>query len=262
MRAEERLDYILQATKDSGFASITEIAAELGVSKETVRRDIRILCGQNKLRSTRGGAVPIKMQLRRDASYMMRKHANEQAKHHIGKKAAGLISDGDVVFITPGVSTEAVAEAVLGVSNVTFVTSSLPIAAILVEKCSRREFSGHVIIIGGEIDISNRYILSAASLENMDRFHYDIAFFSCTAISSNEVYASFLDEGCADEHLLRHTDKAILIAESDKFGKNSVYRFAAISDFSHIITDTLHRIPDYILEQIEAADVEFLTADT
>lgn len=260
MRREDRLEYIMNVTWENGYMSISDIAAQLNSSQETVRRDIRILCEQNKLRKTRGGAYPVKMQIRRDANYMMRKRKNEQAKYAIGREAARLICNDDVVILTPGVSTEAIAEAVIGVNNVTFITSSIPIASILVDKCSRREISGHVIIIGGEIDINNRYVMGAASLENLDRFHYSLAFLSCTAISFSEVYACYLDEGYADEHILRHTDKAVLVAESEKFGKSSIYKFANITDFSHVITDDGSRIPEYILDQINGSDTKLVIA--
>ncbi len=257
----DRLTYILHSAMDTGYVSISDMSKQLGVSEATIRRDIHILCNQNKLKKIRGGAYPVKTQIRQEVNYMIRKRKNEQIKYCIGREAAHMIRDGNVVFLAAGVSTEAIAEAISNVHGVTFVTNSISIASMLVMKCSYREITGHVIIPGGEIDIQNRYMMGTTSVKNLDHFHFDLAFISCTAIAQPEVFAAYLDEGYTAEHILKHTKNAILIAESEKFGKRAVYKCALTTDFSHIITDNSNPIPDYIKEQIALSKTKFVIVD-
>ena len=50
MRSEERKQYIMKQAQENGFVSIPKTAASLGVSVETVRRDINTLCEKNQLK--------------------------------------------------------------------------------------------------------------------------------------------------------------------------------------------------------------------
>ena len=71
--------------------------------------------------------------------------------------ASSMIRDGSVVAFDAGVSIQSVASCVSDVKNVTFVTNSISIASILLNKFHSGEISGRIIFIGGELDIQNRF---------------------------------------------------------------------------------------------------------
>lgn len=59
MTAEERQREIVRAARRTGSVDVTELAGELGVAKETVRRDLRTLEDHGLVRRTHGGAYPV-----------------------------------------------------------------------------------------------------------------------------------------------------------------------------------------------------------
>jgi len=256
VRAEERLEFIMQKAIRDNFVSISETAKQLDTSIETVRRDINRLCAENRLKKVRGGACPVKLSIRRDADYMLRKSKNQQVKLAIGREAARMITDGKVVIFDCGVSIQQIAASVSGVHDVTFITNSVPTMSILLDKFSSGEITGRAIMIGGEIDGKNRFAAGAAAVESMRRFCADLAFISCTAVSARGVSSYNLDESGFSAAILDCTSAAVLVAESEKLGKNSVHRFASLTEFSAVITDDQNRVPDDILELLKDSGID------
>jgi len=258
MRAEERQKYLLDTAVKDGFVSISKASVALDVSIETIRRDINSLSRENKLRKVRGGASPVKLTLRRDADYLLRKNNNQQVKMSIGMEAAKLITDGKIVIFDCGVSIQNIAACVTDVRDVTFITNSVPTMSILLDKFTSGEITGRVIMIGGEIDTANRFSKGAAVTDTIDKYCADIAFISCTALSAENVSSYSLDECYFSSHVMSRTAVSILIAESEKLGKNSVYSFAKITDFDTIITDDRNGIPNDTLKILEVSDTRLI----
>lgn len=256
MRSEERHKLIMETAIRDGFVSISKMSGLLGVSIETIRRDINVLCNENKLRKVRGGASPVKLALRRDADYLLRKNNNQHVKMTIGMEAAKLITDGKIVIFDCGVSIQNVAECVSGVRDVTFITNSVPTMSILLDKFAAGDITGRVIMVGGEMDTQNRFSKGAAVTDTIDKYCADIAFISCTALSAENVSSYSLDECYFSSHVMSRTAVSVLIAESEKLGKNSVYSFAKITDFDRIITDDKYEMPSSTLKILEDSDTQ------
>lgn len=258
MRTEERQKYILNVAKSEGFVSISRAAERLSVSVETIRRDINILCKENQLKKAHGGAVPVKIPIRKDAEYLMRLHSNQQEKIAIGAEAALLIRDGSVIALDCGVSIQAMAKCISGVENVTFITNSIPTAAILLDKIESGEITGKVILIGGEIESNNRFSMGADVNEMLKRFHFDIAFVSCTALSADGASLHTLSECAYSAQMMAQSATSVLLAESVKLGKNSVCTFAGLTEFERIITDNKNEIPFDINKVIENSNTKLV----
>lgn len=250
IKSVERQRYLVQTTKDEGFVSISEAASRFNTSLETIRRDINKLHDDGLLKKVRGGAAPVKQSMRRDASYVRRVNTNHIERISISRLAAQMITDGAVVALDAGVSIQEIAQAVSGVQDVTFVTNSLPTAAILLRKTESGDISGRVVFIGGEFDIQNKFTRGAMTAAEIDKYYFDIAFISCTSISSEGASSYSLDECFFSERLIKRASRSVLIAESEKIGKGSLYLFGNLADFDSIITDDRHRIPSSIEEAL------------
>ena len=103
MLKEERQARILEALNEKGRVLAPELVDVLGVSGDTVRRDIAELADEGKLRRVRGGALP------RSTVATTREGRLRQAgdgKEAVGRVAAGLIEDGQVAIIDGGVTAE------------------------------------------------------------------------------------------------------------------------------------------------------------
>lgn len=255
MRRENRQDYILQTAQKNGFVAISAAAEHLQVSIETVRRDINVLCERNLLRKARGGAIPVKLTIRKDSRYLLRLRENHHEKIAIGTEAAKLIHDGDVVTMDGGATTTVLASCIYGVRDVTFVVNSLHIAATLLEKIVDGEITGRVFIIGGELDPQTQTAADVLAATTIDKYHFDLAFISCSSLSANSVSNSSIS-GALVRRFMDNATVRILVADSEKIGKSSVYEFAKPTEFDRIITDNAHPCPTDLLEVLQASDTE------
>lgn len=254
MKSIERQQFLMAKAKKSEFVSIPGAAAELGVSVETIRRDINILSAQKQLKKVHGGAVPIKVALHKDALFPQRLRLHQNRKLAVVNEASKLIRDGDVVALDGGATTFQFAEILQDKHNVTFVINSLPLAEVLVRKFQEGSLTGHLIFIGGEINTSSLYTTDAYAIDALGKFHFDIAFLSCTSLSANSVCNTSLS--IYSRHLVSRSTAAVLILDSSKLGNTSTYEFAKPTDFAHIIVDDQAPIPQDLLQLLEDSDTK------
>lgn len=255
MKSVERQRLLMARASKFDFVSIPDSARELNVSVETIRRDINILCNQKTLKKVHGGAVPIHATVKKDPPYPQRFQRNISGKDAVGIAAASLIHNDNVVTMDGGATTAVIARHIRDVQNVTFVVNSLHIANILADKLEAKEITGNLIFIGGEIRTSARTASDVYAIQQLEHFRFDIAFASASSVSTMGVANNTLS-GAFVGQMLERAAITVLVADSDKLGGASTYRFAMPTDFDHIITDNLHPFPKDLLELLENSDTQ------
>ncbi len=237
-----------------GEVIISRVAKELGVSIETIRRDINAMCEQNLLFKVHGGAVPAQVPVS-EASYRQRKKSNPAVKNRIGKAAANLIKNNDVVALSTGSTVEAVASHIKGVHNVCVLTNSLPVSQILSELQERDDYNGKTILFGGELHPTEHLTFGAATCEQIRNYFADIVFISAAALSEQGLMSTNTEEGNVTAELMSCASKVVLVIESKKIGKRSVYRFALPKKIHMIITDGDTPISEEMLRCFEENNI-------
>jgi DeoR family fructose operon transcriptional repressor len=101
--APRRQDLIVRYLQTQGESSIRELIKLLGVSRETVRRDLQVLEEQGVIKKIHGGAVLSRVS--EEPSYSIRTISHVQEKLRIGQAAFELIENGDTIFIDSGTTT-------------------------------------------------------------------------------------------------------------------------------------------------------------
>lgn len=99
--AEERQREIVLAARRDGSVDVTALADELGVAKETVRRDLRVLEDHGLLRRTHGGAYPVES-AGFETTLAFRATSHVPEKRRIATAAAELLGDAETVFVDEG----------------------------------------------------------------------------------------------------------------------------------------------------------------
>lgn len=145
------------------------------MSRETIRRDLKLLSDQGRLGIVHGGAARFEPS---EPAMSLRSQENAGGKAAIGKAAASLVRDGMVVFLDSGTTTLAVAQAMAGLRDLTICTASLKIALHLCHVPGIR-----VHMLGGEIDPGEEAASGIDTLDAMARFRVDIAFLGGGALS-------------------------------------------------------------------------------
>lgn len=256
MISQQRQDYILKIAQKNGFVSIPKTAKKLGVSVETVRRDINALCQKKQLKKVHGGAAPVKSPIWIDEKYSVRIQRNQQGKIAIAKEAAKMIRDRSIVSFDGGATTEVLASCIQNVQNVTFVVNSLPIAMTLQDKITAGEITGTVIVTGGQITVAGYRSYTFMAMDAMERYHYDLVFISCTAVSATDVSNSATNTSIYAKRLMQRASSSVLLADSEKLGKHSVCDFAKPTDFDRVIIDDRNPCPVDLAEALNASDTE------
>ena len=258
MRSDQRRLHIMKTAQETGFVSIPKTAELLGVSVETIRRDVDALCQKNQLKKVYGGATPIKSPRHTDASFRIRLKQNQHVKLAIVEEAIKLIPDNSIVALDCGATTEFMASHIRGVHNVSFLVNSLRVGTILCDKESAGDFDGGVIMTGGQIICSTYRSYTILALETVDRYHIDVTFVSATGFTASGASSTATNPAVFSRRLLERSSVRVLLIESYKLGMHAAMDFAKPTDFDYIITDDQNPFPADILEVLEKSNTELI----
>ncbi|SFK96070.1 transcriptional regulator, DeoR family [Paenibacillus sp. 1_12] len=254
---EERKRIIIDLLEDNGEVTTAELVLLLQVSKETVRRYLDDLEAQGKLKKIYGGAVK-RSYAQEESPYLERVNLFQNQKTQIGRLAAGLVQDGDVLFLDEGTTTLSIVPH-LNHQHLTIVTHSFPIAALLIERSHQHTFKGRVLFLGGEISVKQARC-SGSITENMLSYYYvDKAFISVDALHP-EAGITSLDEGKAliSRKAIAQTSDVIVISDSSKLGQRSPYKISGLEHLSRIVCDL--EPPIEWRTALQQHSIEWLTA--
>lgn len=227
----ERRDLIVERARRQGFVAVEALATELGVTPQTIRRDINELCEQNLLQRYHGGAgLPSSVE---NLAYTDRQVLNLEAKRRIAKLVAEAIPNHSSLFINIGTTTEEVARALLGHSDLRIVTNNLHVAGLL-----SAEPSFEVIVTGGVVRARDRGIVGEATLDVIRQFKVD---FGVIGISGIDADGSLLDfdyrEVRVAQAIIANSREVLLAADHSKFGRNAMVRLGHVSEIDALFTD-------------------------
>ena len=104
MIASERRLYIRRSLEEKGIISLKEIARELNIAEITVRRDFEKMEEDGLLKRVQGGAMLEDVTETAELTMERKGTINNAAKAIVAEYAAGLVKNGDCVFIDAGTS--------------------------------------------------------------------------------------------------------------------------------------------------------------
>src|SRR5882757_4627152 len=146
MLTSQRKRLILDKLRAEGQVIAKSISHELGLSEDTIRRDLRELAQEGLLQRVHGGALPASPAV---ADFAGRELITPDGKVAIGRAAAQMIQPGQVVILDGGTTAREVARHLPVALRATVVTHSPTIALELVNEREHPEIE--VILIGGRL---------------------------------------------------------------------------------------------------------------
>ena len=245
----ERHKYILERLEKYGFIRITDVAEELGVTKVTIRKDVKILESKGLLYKVHGSARLANPHIA-DRDLMTKSSLNCEAKQRIAKCAAQMIEEGDSIMISAGSTTYALAEAIHALTpapTINVVTPFIKVSALLneVESIQVQQLGGTVY----KKSFATRGEGACESLGDMvcvDGFDPEFG-----------ITTSTIEEMVLSRKMMAASAKTIVLADSSKFGQHGFGRIASIDEVDVIITDS--DISPEMIEIIEEAGIELIT---
>jgi len=223
---QERLNAILERVGKDGSVDVKALAAKLGVSGATVRRDLQELSRSQLLVRTHGGA------LANDAAPPLSETPHHAEKRRIGQAAARLVEDNAVVGLTGGSTALELARALVGRRGITVVTNAINIAAELVGRPGLR-----LVVIGGIVRQSYELVGPAAEAM-LANYHLDIAFIGVDGLTPEEGLTTHDEmEAQTDSTFLHRARRNVVIADSSKIGQVTFARISPLTGVDDIVTD-------------------------
>ncbi|MET8474816.1 DeoR/GlpR family DNA-binding transcription regulator [Streptomyces sp. NPDC006422] len=239
MSAEERQREIVRVARHSGSVDVTELAAALGVAKETVRRDLRALEDHGLVRRTHGGAYPVESAgFETTLAFRTTMHVPE--KRRIAAAAADLLGDAETVFVDEGFTPQLIAEALPRERPLTVVTASLATAGALAENDNTT-----VLLLGGRVRSGTLATVDHWTTKMLAGFVVDLAYIGANGISRDHGLTT-PDPAVSEvkAQAIRAARRTVFAGVHTKFGAVSFCRFAPVGALEAIVTSTQLPAPE------------------
>ncbi|MGD8194433.1 DeoR/GlpR family DNA-binding transcription regulator [Herbiconiux sp. P18] len=252
--AAQRRTQIVALVGATGFARVTELSRELGVSEVTVRSDLAALEQGGAVDRVHGGAVLRGMSPRSEPalepSFESARQTWADEKRRIAVAAAGLVESGTSVLLDVGTTTAAVADALLerdDLDDVVIITNGLSIALALEDAIPR--FT--VVVTGGTLRPLQHSLVAPYASVLLGRLHADLAFIGCTGVDARAGVTNVnLPETELKSAMVAAADRAIVVADPSKIGQADVGVVGALADFELLITAAGRAAPDGHAERL------------
>jgi DeoR family transcriptional regulator, fructose operon transcriptional repressor len=227
----DRQRSILELARSHGKVSVTDLAADLGVSVETARRDLSALEVKGLVRRSYGLAYPVETAAY-ESDLLRRQGSHTSEKERIAAEALRHVGDAETIFIDEGYTPQLIARG-LPERRLRVVTASLPIATVLSE---RNDIT--VYLLGGRLRGNTLATVDHWASEMLSKFVIDLAYVGANAIS-REHGLTTPDPAVAEVKAMamRVSKRRIFSGVSPKFAVSSFCRFAEVADFDVIISD-------------------------
>lgn len=233
MRADERQRLILVRARADGRVEVGSLANDLAVAEETVRRDLRELVDRGVLQRVHGGAYPVES-AGFESDIAHRSTSLVGQKRRIAAAAVDRLHGAETVYVDEGVTPQFVAEAMRPESPITVVTSSLLAAGALAESANVT-----VLLLGGRMRGRTLATVDHWALRMLRDLVIDLAFLGANGISRDHGLTT-PDPAVAavKSEVVARSRRRVFVGLHTKFGAASFCRFADISDFEVLVTDT------------------------
>ena len=238
MKPKDRHEKILAHLFEQGSLHISDLRERFQMSEGTIRNDLRALETSGKLIRTHGGAVSSQSspnRERRDATHGADDADRSISQAHIrsiARRASELISDGDVVLLSGGAITQAMADELQVMKSLVVLTNSLAVAHRLSQNPAHT-----VILIGGQMHAGHDALTGPLAATALERMWVSKAFITCDGISTSQGFASNdITDAQVKASMVACADASIMMATGDAVGKLALMSFAGLKQAQQLIT--------------------------
>lgn len=244
MYAPERQQQIVDVARADGRVEVNALAETLGVTPETVRRDLTTLERLGLLRRVHGGAIPVE-KLGFEPRLDERQERYTAEKERIAKTAVDELPAEGVILLDSGSTTQLLAENLPRDRELTVVTNSIAIASVVAKRDNLSLY-----LLGGRVRGRTLAAVGEWSTHALDGIHVDVAFIGTNGLSVRRgLTTPDQDEAMVKRAMVLAARRVIVLCDHTKVGTDHFAQFAALD-----VVDTV--ITDIGLDAETAADIE------
>lgn len=230
MLTPERHRIILQLLKEKSIVKIQEVMDLTKSSESTIRRDFSLLEEQRFLKRIHGGASRLQGKLQ-EPSMIEKSSKNLQEKRQIAKYAAGLVEEGDTIYLDAGSTVREMIE-FLPNKNIVVVTNGLMHLSPLLNK------GISTYLIGGLIKPNTNAFIGRGALASLDLYRFDKCFMGINGIHPQLGFTTpDQEEAMVKQKAISLSREAYILADHTKFAEISFAKIADIHEAAIITND-------------------------
>lgn len=252
-RAPDRRTRILRRLRATGFVSVTDLAADLGVSDMTIRRDLRRMAAEGSVRVVRGG-VSLPHATLRTSEFVSRARRAAAAKRRIAVRAAALVGEQDVIAVDGGTTTFDVVTSLPTRFRGTVVTHSVPAIQQMLHLPQAR-----LVGLGGDLFPPSQAFVGPATVEQLAHVRVRVFFLGAAAVDARGIYVEADVERPTKLALMDAADEVVLLADAAKFGRTAPVRLCGLDRLTRVVTDVPP--PGAVRRQLRHDAVELILAE-
>lgn len=214
------------------IARTTDLMDLLESSEATVRRDLEWLEQKGILERTHGGAI-LSQRVLFEQEYQQRAQKNPEEKKRIGELAAGLIENGDIVFVNSGTTATEVLKHIRRDARITVFTNNVNAAMELGDP------GFHYHLTGGEFQSRSNSLAGRFALDNLNLVFANKLILGVDGISlKHGCTVPTNDEAEIVRKMIERTKGQVIVAaDHSKWGAVSNFHVANIDEVNKLVTD-------------------------
>ena len=249
----KRQELIVQQIRQQGGVQVESLSNLFKVTTQTIRRDLSELSSQGLVMRTHGGAK--RLMTTSTIRYEKRRKLGIAAKIDIAQKAAELIPDGSSVAINIGTTTESVARELRYHKALTIITNNIHVAHIFNSSLLKS-----LILVGGEVRLSDGAIFGSEAIEDFNKYKVDVAVIGASSLDCDGSILDFDErEVAVSKAIIANSRKRILVCDSSKFSVCAPHRICRISDLDYLVTDS--QPPESFVEEALRGATELIVCN-
>lgn len=223
---------LLTVVQARGSVTVEQLADTLGVTLQTVRRDVQRLADEGLLTRFHGG-VRVPSSTIENIAHPQRETLNAEGKLRIARTVAAAVPNDCSLILNIGTTTEAIARALRQHTGLRVITNNLNVASIL-----SANPQSEVIVVGGVVRGRDQGIVGEAAVDFIRQFKVDIAVIGISGIEADGSLRDFdYREVKVSQTIISHAREVWLAADISKFNRPAMVEVATLSQIDRLFTD-------------------------
>jgi DeoR family glycerol-3-phosphate regulon repressor len=232
MNSNPRQLKLLEAVRQRGSMTVEALAEQLGVTLQTVRRDVQRLADEGLLARFHGG-VRVPGSTIENIAHQQRVTLHAAGKAAIARAVAREVPNGCSLLINIGTTTEAIARELLRHKGLRVITNNLNVATILSPNPDCE-----VIVAGGVVRPRDLGIIGEPAVDFIRQFRVDIALIGISGIEADGSLRDFdYREVKVAQTIIEHSREVWLAADHSKFHRPAMVQLATLQQVHRLFTD-------------------------
>jgi DeoR/GlpR family transcriptional regulator of sugar metabolism len=251
----ERRNRIKEILIKKRSVKVADLVREFDVSEETIRRDLNQMEKDGFVQKNYGGAILVE-DLQKTTDFILpiqqRKLQYFNEKNEIGKRAAQLVQEEQIVILDAGSTTWCMARYLHHIRGLTVISNALNV----VEECSKNE-TASIYLLGGQLRRNSMSLVGPQVEIELKKYNADYVFLGTSGFTLRHGFmSSDLYEAEIKRAMVSAGQKIVLLADHSKFEKGGLTSFCSFEKLDMLITTDL--VDEGILREIEKCGVEVI----